>query len=275
MYRGGCYFRSFCPMIWISHCRLLLPTRDRIYKCCAVVGSDSLVIKPPTGSLLLAALVRHLAAEFRLCGLIECEDCFWIVVCRTLRFDRHWRVTCVMAADRDTPLGARSGVTFDVTIEIPWNAPEAHIQLNSADVFDLESSIQDIFGLCNRRPDAAGVRVTQGLDDRSVCVLVPDPWVLDNGFHDTTIIDMGDMAEPVVSEDDLSLLRRPWPVSVIQSMTWMQSELDDMRASAKKRFRHLWPGACTHCGKYITCDKYHHVSNYYLDLGQLWRCPVS
>ena len=63
-----------------------------------------------------------------------------------------------MAAGRDTPVGARSGVTFDVKIDIPWNAPEAHIQLYSAGVFDLENSIQDVFGLCNRRPDASGLR---------------------------------------------------------------------------------------------------------------------
>ena len=110
----------------------------------------------------------------------------------------------------------------------------------------------------------------QGRDDRSVRVLVPDPRVLDNGFHDATIVDMGDTAEPAVSEDDLSLLRRQWPVSVIQSMTRMQSELDDMRASAKKRYRHSRPGACTYCGKYIKCDMYRHV---YFQ-GQLWRCPV-
>ena len=78
-----------------------------------------------------------------------------------------------------------------------------------------------------------------------------------------------------MSEDDLSLLRRQGPVSVIQSMTWMQSELDDMRASAKKRYRHSRPEACTYCGKYIKCDMYCHVSNYHLYLGQLWRCPVS
>ena len=55
----------------------------------------------------------------------------------------------------------------------------------------------------------------QGRDDRSVCVLVPDPRVLDNGFHDATIIDMGDMAEPVVSEDDLFLFRCQWPVASV------------------------------------------------------------
>ena len=98
----------------------------------------------------------------------------------------------------------------------------------------------------------------QGRDDRSVRVLVPDPRVLDNGFHDATIIDMGDMAEPAVSEDDLSLLQRQWPVSVIQSMTWMQSELDDMQASAKKCYRHSRLGACTYCGHQV--HQVRHVS---------------
>ena len=54
----------------------------------------------------------------------------------------------------------------------------------------------------------------------------------------------------------------------------MQSELDDMRASAKKRFRHSRLGACTYCGKYTKCDMHRHVSNYRLELGQLWRCSV-
>ena len=58
------------------------PAGSGSYIC---VGSDSLVIEPPTGSLLFAAPVRRLAAEFQ---LIECEDCFWIIVCRTLWFVR-------------------------------------------------------------------------------------------------------------------------------------------------------------------------------------------
>ena len=169
------------------------------------MGSNSLVTEPPTGPLRrLAAPVRRLAAEFRLCGLLGCEDCFWIVVCRTFRVNRYWRVTCVMAAGRETLVGVRSGVTFDVKIDILWNAPEAHIWLDSADVFDLKDEIQDVFSLCDRHPDAAGVRVMLGWDERSVHVLVPDPRVLDNGFHDATIIDMGDMAEPAVLENDLS-----------------------------------------------------------------------
>ena len=113
-----CYITDVHRYTVTSSCRLGI-----------VVGSNSLVIEQPTGPLCLAAHVRRLAAEFRLCGLLEC---FWIVVCRTFWVNRHWRVTWVMAAGKETPVGAHSGVTFDVKIDIPWNAPEAHIQLDSA-----------------------------------------------------------------------------------------------------------------------------------------------
>ena len=91
------------------------------------------------------------------------------------------------------------------------------------------------------------------------------------GFHDVTIVDMGDLPEPLVSMDELSLLRRQWPATVLQNMVWLQQD----RYEAKKRFRNTWPGDCSYCGKWIKCDMYRHVATYHLDLGQLWRCPVS
>ena len=47
-----------------------------------------------------------------------------------------------------------------------------------------------------------------------VCALIPDPRVLERGFHDVTIVDMGDSPESSVSLDDLSLLRLQWPVTL-------------------------------------------------------------
>ena len=44
--------------------------------------------------------------------------------------------------------------------------------------------------------------------------LISDPRVLDKDVHDVTIVDMEDSAEPAVSEDDLSLFRLQWPVTV-------------------------------------------------------------
>ena len=246
-----------------------------VYKWRAVAGSSSLDTTPVIGSLLFAASVRRLAvsraAVFRLCVLIECNDCLRLAVCRALWFLQRLRVDFVMATDGDTPAEARS--TFGVTLEVPWNALEAHVQLHSDGVFDLEKTVPDVVGLCGRRPDAAVVRVMQGRDARSVCALIPDPWVLEGGFHDVTIVDMEDTAEPAGSETDLSL--RQWLVTVVQSMTWLQNELDVMRSAAKKCYRHSRPGDCSYCGKWIKCDMYRHVSTSHLDLGQLWHCPVS
>ena len=162
---------------------------------------------------------------------------------------------CVMATGGDTPADARSGITFGVTLEVPWNAPEAYVQLYSDGVFDLDT-VPDVLGLCDRRPDAAVVRVLQGCDDRSVCALIPDPRVLDRGFHDVTIVDMEDTVEAAVSDADLSLLRFQWPVTVVQSLTWLQNELDDMRTAAKQRYRNSRAGDCSYCGIWIKCDMY-------------------
>ena len=45
-----------------------------------------------------------------------------------------------------------------------------------------------------------------GRDDHSVCALVPDQRVIDRGFHEVTLVDMGDTAGPHVSVADLSVL---------------------------------------------------------------------
>ena len=171
--------------------------------------------------------------------------------------------------------GGRPGITFDVTLDVPWNAPEAVVHLHSDGVVDLLDMVPDVLRLTGRRAEAAVVRVLQGKDERSVRALIPDPRVLERGFHDVTIIDMGDLPEPSVSLDDISLLQLQWPVTVLRSMVWLQQDLDTMRAAAKKQFRHFRPGDCSYCGKWIKCDMYRHVATYHLDLGQLWRCPVS
>ena len=105
-----------------------------------------------------------------------------------------------MAMGSDTLAGARSGITFDVTLDVPWNAPEAYVQLHSEGLFEFEKLVPDVLGLCGRRPDAAVVRVMQGRDARRVRALIPDPRDLEKDFHDVTIVDIEDTAEPAVSE---------------------------------------------------------------------------
>ena len=133
-------------------------------------------------------------------------------------------------------------------------------------VVDLDT-VPDVLGLAGRWPEMAVVRVLQGRDAQSVRALIPDPRVLERGFHNVAIVDMEDSAEPSVSEDDLSLLRLQWPVTVLRNMAWLQDELDAMRAAAKKCYRHSRPGDCSYCGKWIKCHMYRHVSTFHLDLG--------
>ena len=78
-----------------------------------------------------------------------------------------------------------------MTLDVPWNAPEAVLHLHSDGVVDLDT-VPDVLGLTGRRPEAA----VAGRDERSVRVLIPHPWVLERGFHDVTIVDMGDFPEP-------------------------------------------------------------------------------
>ena len=104
----------------------------------------------------------------------------------------------VMATDSDAAAGGRPAITFDVTLDVPWNAPEAVVSLHSDGVVDLDT-VPGVLGLTGRRPEAVVIRVLQGRDERSVRALIPDPRVLERGFHDVTIADMGDLSEPSVS----------------------------------------------------------------------------
>ena len=246
------------------------------YKRHALAGSSSLDDVPVTGSLLFYAPVCCLAVccATEICSwvLFGGTDCIWLAGCGL--FFRQVSVTLVMATDSAAAAGDRAGITFGVELVVPWDAPEAVVDLHSDGMMDLDT-VPDVIVLTGKRPGTAVTRVLQGRDVRSVRALVPDSRVLEWGFHDVTIVDMGDLPEPPVAMDELSLLRRQRPPTVLRHMVWLQQDLDAMHAEAKKRFRNTRPGNCVYCDKLIRCDMYRHVATYHLDLGQLWWCPVS
>ena len=90
----------------------------------------------------------------------------------------------------------RAGITFGVELYVPWDAPEAVVDVSSAGVVPLHN-VPDVIGLVGRRESAVESRVLQGRDARSVRVLVPDCRGLDQNFHDVTIVDMGELPEHV------------------------------------------------------------------------------
>ena len=151
------------------------------------------------------------AAEISSWLLFGGTDCIWLAGCGL--FFRQVSVTLVMATDSAAVAGGRAGITFGVELVVPWDAPEPVVDLHSDNVMDLET-VPDVLGL-------------------SVRALVPDTRVLERGFYDVTIVDMGDLPESSVSMDELSLLRRQWPPTVLRHMVWLQQDLDTMCAEAK------------------------------------------
>ena len=168
----------------------------------------------------------------------------------------------------------RSGVTFRAELCIPWDAPEAVVDIDSEDLVSL-GSFPDKVGLFGRRKDAVISHILAGRDSRSVRFLVPDRRVVDCGYHDVTVVDKEDEHEPMVVLKDMTRLRELWPVEVFDHMKWYQQDFELMCKSAKKEYSQTRQMPCRFCGKVIRVDMYHHVARLHLDLVQLWRCPIA
>ena len=168
----------------------------------------------------------------------------------------------------------RSGVTFTAELCVPWDAPEAVVDINSTDLISL-GSFPDKVGLFVRRKEAAVSRIMAGRDSRSVRFGVPDGRVVDRGYHDVTVVDMEEEREPMIVLSDMTRLRELWPVEVFDHMKWYQQDLERLRKSAKKDYQQTRPMPCRFCGKVIRVDMYRHVARLHLDLVQLWRCPIA
>ena len=228
------YAVDFSPGgIWINYIRSGLEDMSLI------------VAAPVTGSLISSALfvcldVYCTAGLFlyrRFCG----TDCVWLAGCQL--FLRRVSEREKMATNGAAVVEDRAGITFGVELYVPWDAPEAVVNISSVGVVPLRH-IPDVIGLVGRREGAAESRVLQGRDVRSVLVLVPDCRGVDQNFDDVTIVDMGDVLESHIPLSELSTLSQQWPPAVISHMGWHQQELKEMRAAAKKRFRQSQPSCC-------------------------------
>ena len=138
----------------------------------------------------------------------------------------------------------RSGITFRAELCMPWDAPEAVIDINSTDLVSL-GSFPDKVGLFGRRKDAAVSRIMAGRDSPIVRFVVPDGRVVDRGYHDVTVVDMEEEHEPMVVLNDMTRLRELWPVEVFDHMKWYQQDLELLRKSAKKEYSQTRPMPCT------------------------------
>ena len=78
---------------------------------------------------------------------------------------------------------------------------------------------------------------------------------------------------------DMTSLRRRWPKAVFNTLRRRASDVERLRRDAPKRadkaFRYSGPGFCGVCDTRIYSALDAHMIADHLELGQLWRCPVT
>ena len=87
-----------------------------------------------------------------MCGVIDNK--------RTVPADSFIRV---MASGDRWPGAGRSGIDFQVCVEIPWNASELLVTLDTSGVVVLDTShVPEVLGFRTRNADAGGLRIAFG-----------------------------------------------------------------------------------------------------------------
>ena len=176
-----------------------------------------------TGSLLILIIVC--------CCIVLClrSYCEYLHV-RELLPDPLFQLVCLidntqhtsgaMASGDSLPKADLCGISFRNQLLVPRNAPESIVTLDSLGVVVLDTSaVPDVIGLRARNNDAEPTRVLPGRAQNSVRVLIPDDRAAPWGFNDATLVDMAGATGPSVSKDELSSLRRQWPVSPVAGMS--------------------------------------------------------
>ena len=161
--------------VWINHIKQ------------ALGDSQSIVAVPVTGSLASPTLF---SCRDAICTARS--SIYWIVCGTDWVLPAGYQVLLpefvecwTMDADGFSIVDNRVGVTFVVELYVPWDAPEAVVDVSSAGAVSLPN-VPDVFGMVGRRDSATESRVLQGRDARSIRVLVPDCRGLDQNFHDVT-----------------------------------------------------------------------------------------
>ena len=147
---------------------------DLLYKA----GSEGCIVNCCHTSALLVCLDVYCTAGFSSYWTFCGTDCVLLAGCQLFlqRVSNHW----TMATNGAAVVEDRAGITFGVKLYVPWDSPEAVVDISSAGVVPLRH-IPDVIGLVGRREGAAESRVLQGRDVRSVLVLVPDCRGVDRG----------------------------------------------------------------------------------------------
>ena len=118
----------------------------------ALGDSQSIVAMPVTGSLVSPTLFS--------CRDVICttrSSLYWTICGTDWVLPAGYRVLLrkvaecwIMDADGFSVVDNRAGVTFGVELYVPWDAPEAVVDISSADAVPLRN-VPDVFGMVGRR----------------------------------------------------------------------------------------------------------------------------
>ena len=117
----------------------------------AMCGRSSTDSTPMTGSLVFFApldcLDVYCAAECASCWLFCGTDCVCLANCGIFiwQVGLYW----IMAMEGAALVEDRAGITFGVELYVPWDAPEAVVDIHSEGVVPL-GSVPDVVGLVGR-----------------------------------------------------------------------------------------------------------------------------
>ena len=113
-------------------------------------------------------------------------------------------------------------------------------------------------------------------------LMLPDGKLGIDGFHDVIIENLAvtpTWQSSHVVPADITSLRRRWPKAVFNTLRRRASDVERLRRDAPKRadkaFRYSGPGFCDVCDTRIYAALDAHMIACHLELGQLWRCPVT
>ena len=137
-------------------------------------------------------------------------------------------IACAMTTSNNRSEAARQGIDFRVHVQIPRLA--GGVQAGYHICYGRVGTADQVPG----RPTSTSL-ARPPLGERSGTI--PNSQVVDRGFHDVTLIDMDQADEPVVPVEELGLLRRQWPMSVVSGIAEKQAELELMHQKCKQHFR--------------------------------------
>ena len=112
--------------------------------------------------------------------------------------------------------------------------------------------------------------------------MLPDDKLGIDGFHDILVENLSGTPawrSSHVLLVDMTSLRQRWSKAVFNTLRRRASDVERLRRDAPKRadnaFRYGGPGFCGVCNIRIYSALDAHMIASHLELGQLWRCPVT